>query len=296
MLSVRRHPAPDRRPPLSGKQPTQSSTRKERRAAERRDRFETARDERRTRATTGGGGGGSSFINTRTMTVAGVLIGVLIVAVVAIGQLGNRATGRLVDPGFSYPAALLDGSSLGSTDAPILLEVWEDYQCPVCGRHSLDVEPAIVNKYVASGQVRIEHHDIDLLGRGGDESRIPALGAYCAEQQGLYWPYAHWIYNNQEGENQGGFRRERVTQIAVAAGVDEAAFSTCMDSPEADADVTQTTDMANGLSINSTPTLRINGGELVRSLLGVSDLSALIDAELAKIGGTPASASPSTTP
>jgi protein-disulfide isomerase len=295
MLSVRRHPVVDRRPPLSGKQPTPSTTRKERRAAERRDRFEAARDERRTRAGTGGGGG-SSFINTRTMTIAGVLIGVLIVAVVAIGQLGNRATGRLVDPGFSYPAALQDGSNLGQADAPVLLEVFEDYQCPVCGRYSLDVEPAIVNKYVASGQVRIVHHDIDLLGGGGDESRIPALGAYCADQQGLYWSYAHWIYNNQEGENQGGFRRERVTQIAVAAGVDEAAFNACMDSPEAAADVTQTTDMASGLGINSTPTLRINGGDLIRSLLTATQLSDLIDAELAKVGGTPGSASPTTAP
>lgn len=229
------------------------------------------------------------------MTVAGVLIGVLIVAVVAIGQLGNRATGRLVDPGFSYPAALLDGSNLGQEGAPILLEVFEDYQCPVCGRYSLDVEPTIVRKYVASGLVRIVHHDIDLLGFGGDESRIPALGAYCAEQQGLYWPYAHWIYNNQEGENQGGFRRERVTQIAVAAGVDEAAFNACMDSPAADADVTETTDMANGLGINSTPTLRINGGELIRSLLTATQLSELIDAELAAASASPA-ASPTPVP
>ena len=225
------------------------------------------------------------------MTIAGVLIGVLIVAVVAIGQLGNKATGRLVDPGFAYPAALQDGSNLGPVDAPVLLEVFEDYQCPVCGRYSLDVEPTIVNKYVASGQVRIVHHDIDLLGGGGDESRIPALGAYCADQQGLYWSYAHWIYNNQDGENQGGFRRARVTQIAVAAGVEEAAFNTCMDSPEAAADVTQTTDMANGLGINSTPTLRLNGGELIRQLLSATDLSTLIDAELAKVGGAPASSS-----
>jgi protein-disulfide isomerase len=230
------------------------------------------------------------------MTIAGVLIGVLIVAVVGIGQLGNRATGRLVDPGFNYPAALLDGSNLGQADAPVLLEVFEDYQCPVCGLYSLDVEPAIVSKYVAGGQVRIVHHDIDLLGGGGDESRIPALGAYCADQQGLYWSYAHWIYTNQDGENRGGFRRERVTQIAVAAGVDEAAFSTCMDSPEADADVTQTTDMASGLGINSTPTLRLNGGELIRSLLSATDLSALIDAELAKVSGAPDSASPTSAP
>lgn len=232
------------------------------------------------------------------MTVVGVLAGILIVAVVAVGQLGNRVTGTLVDPGFAYPASITDGSNLGPVDAPVTLEVFEDYQCPVCARHSLDVEPSIVNKYVTSGQLRIVHHDISLLGRGGpsdpnDESTITAKGAYCADQQGLYWPYAHWIYNNQDGENVGGFRRERVVQIAVAAGVDEAAFNTCLDSPEATADVTETTQMALDLAINSTPTLRINGGELIRTLMRVSDLSAAIDQALAASG---AGASPTTAP
>ncbi len=87
-----------------------------------------------------------------------------------------------------------------------------------------------------------------------------------------------------------------MTQIAVAAGVDEAAFNSCMDSPAAAADVTQTTDMANGLGINSTPTLRLNGGDLIRQLLTATQLSDLIDAELAKASGAPAAGSPTTAP
>jgi protein-disulfide isomerase len=232
------------------------------------------------------------------MTIVGVLAGVLIVAVVAIGQLGNRVTGTLVDPGFAYPASITDGSNLGPADAPVTLEVFEDYQCPVCARHSLDVEPAIVNQYVTAGELRIVHHDISILGRGGpsdpsDESTITAKGAYCANQQSLYWPYAHWIYNNQDGENVGGFARERVVQIAVAAGVDETSFNACLDSPDATAHVTDTTQMALDLAINSTPTLRINGGELIRTLMNVSDLSAAIDQALAASG---AGASPTATP
>jgi protein-disulfide isomerase len=290
MQRVPRAPDADRRPPLSGKQSTTPPTRRERRAAERRDRFEAARDERRTRATAGGGG--SSLINTRTMTVVGVLVGVLIVAVVAIGQLGDRATGRLTDPAFEYPASIQDGASLGQADAPVTIEVWEDYQCPVCARYSLEVEPTIVGRYVMDGRVRIDHHDIAILGRGGpsdpaDESAITAKGAYCAGEQDRYWPYAHWIYSNQDGENRGGFRRERVTQIAVAAGVEEAAFNACMDSAEAVAAVTESTQEALALTINSTPTLRINGGELIRGLMGADDLSALIDEALAGASPTP---------
>lgn len=286
-----------RRPPLSGKQPTPTTTRKERRAAERQDRFEKERDERLNRGGSGGSGG-SSFINTKTMTIAGIAVGVLIVVVVAVGQLGDRASGKLSDPGFAYPAALLDGAAAGSAGAPVVMEVYEDYQCPVCAKHSLDVEPSLVNKYVAAGQLRIQHNDIAILGSGdaNDESMITAKGAYCANEQGKYWPYAHWIFSNQLGENQGDFNADRVTQIAVAAGVEEQAFSSCLASEAALTNVGETTSKAVGLGINSTPTMYIGGQQIV-GLKSVAELSALIDAELAKASGAPAaSPSASTTP
>lgn len=225
------------------------------------------------------------------MTIAGVAIGVLIVVLVAAGQLGNRVTGSLSDPGFTYPAALLDGAAIGSTDAPVVMEVYEDYQCPVCARYSLDVEPSLVNKYVNAGQLRIQHNDIAILGSGdaNDESMITAKGAYCANEQGLYWPYAHWIYENQDGENQGGFSQERVTQIAVAAGVEEQAFNACMAGDAAIAEVGATTSAALGLGINSTPTMFL-GGEMIVGLKSVSELSALIDAELARASAGPSAA------
>jgi protein-disulfide isomerase len=279
-MHASRAPTRNRRPPLSGKQPTTPTTRKERRAAERKDRFEAARDERKTRA--GSGGGGSSFINTRNMTILGVAVGVLIVLVVGIGQLGNKASGKLVDPAINYPAALLDGTAIGKADAPLTMEVYGDFQCPVCARHSLDVEPSIVNSYVTNGSLRIVHHEIDLLGRGTDESKIPAIGAVCANDQGKYWSYAHWIYQNQDGENTGGFRKDRVIRIAAAAGLDEAAFSTCLDSqPPADQVASVTAKATNELAISSTPTMYLAGVQYV-GLKTASDWAKLIDAALAK--------------
>jgi protein-disulfide isomerase len=287
-MHASRAPPRNRRPPLSGKQPTTQTTRKERRAAERKDRFEAARDERKTRSSSGGG---SSFINTRTMTILGVAVGVLIVLFVGINQLGNRD--KLVDPGLAYQASIIDGQTLGKADAPLTMEVYGDFQCPICARHSLDVEPTLVAKYVMAGQLRIVHHDIDLLGRGGDESKIPAIGAYCANEQGKYWDYSHWIYNNQDGENTGGFRKERVFRIAVAAGVDEAKLTTCYDDPAAAAEVAAVTAKAMGeLGIDSTPTVFLAGTKHV-GLKSPTEWSSLIDTELAKLN---ASAAPSASP
>ena len=222
------------------------------------------------------------------MTIIAVIVGVLIVAVVAVGQLGGKASGKLKDPAMAYPAALLDGMELGKADAPVVMETYGDFQCPVCARHALDTEPVLVNEFVKAGVLRIVHHDIDLLGRGGNESLIPALGGYCANDQGKYWDYAHWIYINQDGENKGGFRRERVIQIAVAAGLDEARFTTCLDSPAAKDEVTAITAKAvNELGINSTPTIYLNGTQSV-GLKSAAEWGALIQAELAKASASPA--------
>jgi protein-disulfide isomerase len=187
-------------------------------------------------------------------------IGVLIVALVAINQLGPRATGTLKDPGIVYPAALLDGTTIGSADAPVTLEVWEDFQCPVCAQHSLSVEPVIVERYVKPGTLRIVHHDLAFLGRGTpDESEVAASGAVCANKQGKYWDYTHWIYANQDGENAGGFRPERVKAIAEAAGVDVTDWDACVADPAVLAEVRASTEQGVGLGVNSTPTMFING-------------------------------------
>ena len=216
-------------------------------------------------------------------------IGVLIVALVAINQLGPRATGTLKDPGIEYPAALLDGTTIGSADAPVTLEVWEDFQCPVCARHSLSVEPIIVERYVKPGTLRIVHHDLAFLGRGTpDESEVAASGAVCANKQGKYWDYTHWIYANQDGENAGGFRPERVKSIAEAAGVDVTDWDACVADPAVLAEVRASTEQGVGLGVNSTPTMFING-TLVDppGLRSPDQLGALIEEAAASASPTP---------
>jgi protein-disulfide isomerase len=268
-------------------------TRRERRAAERQDRFDAARDARRARTTTGGGT--SSWFNTRTIMLGATVIGILIVVVVAANQLGGRVTGTLKDPGISYPAALLDGRTIGNADAPVTLEVWEDFQCPVCAKHSLTVEPFIVDKYVKTGVLRIVHNDLAFLGRGGadDESKLAASGAVCANQQGKYWDYSHWVYNNQDGENAGGFRRERLQQIAEAAGVDTTNWNACLDAAATVQEVADSTTEGVGLGVNSTPTMFIAGQTLV-GLQTVEQLSAVIDAAVA--AASPASSGAAASP
>jgi protein-disulfide isomerase len=268
--------------------------RRERRAAERRDRFDVAREERRARA--GGASTGASLLSTRNITIAAVIVGVLIVAFVAVNQLGGKVTGTLKDPGISYPAAIQDGEALGSTDAPLTLDVYSDYQCPFCAQSVLSVEPLLVSKYVTPGNLRIVHHEVQWVGSGANnESQLAMAGAYCANQQGKYWPYTLWVYNNQDGENRGGFRLERLTAIAEAAGVDTSTWSPCASDPATIQAVNAAS--AEGLPKleSGTPSFYLNGSPQGSGVKSAAEWSTIIDAALANVHASPSPAASSST-
>jgi protein-disulfide isomerase len=286
-----RHTADHRRPTLDRKTPPQSQqTRRERRAAENRERFDAAREERRNRAAARGSGGRSGGPSIGLITVAALAIGAVIIGGLAFTQLGGDDIDDLVAPSINYPAGLIDGAAIGSADAPVTMEVFEDFQCSVCATHALTVEPVLVARYVNDGTLRIVHRDMAFLGNGGqnDESVLAASAASCAMEQDEYFPMAHWIYENQDGVNRGGFRRERLDAIATAVGLDMAAFGTCMDNPAGADEVRANTNEIRGLGVNSTPTVRLNGGQLIVGLQTADALGAAIEAAAAAAASSPA--------
>ena len=75
--------------------------------------------------------------------------------------------------------------------------------------------------------------------------------------------------------------------IAGAAGLDEAAFTTCLGSQAAADSFAAVQAQGDQLGINQTPTMFLNGTKYV-GLKSASDWGALIDAELAKASASPA--------
>jgi protein-disulfide isomerase len=189
--------------------------------------------------------------------------------------------------------ALRDGAALGSAEAPVTLEVFSDFQCPVCGAYATDVEPLLVNLYVTTSKLRVVHHDIAFLGRGGagDESVLSASAAACADEQDAYWPYHDWLFANQDGENRGGFSRDRLLAIADEVGLDREAFSACLDRDSIRSAVASETSAAKQLGVKATPTFKI-GDQVIEGLQSVQALGALIEAAAA----SPSPAAPSPSP
>jgi protein-disulfide isomerase len=152
------------------------------------------------------------------------------------------------------------GFFIGAADAPVTIIEWADYQCPFCGDFAREIKPQLIQDYVNTGLVRFEFRDFQFL---GDESTDAAEAARCASDQGKFWEYHDTLFANQDGENEGAFSTERLTEMAEGLGLDTTVFDNCLARNTHEAAVQSSTDQAADEGVNQTPTLSINGEKLV---------------------------------
>ena len=197
------------------------------------------------------------------------------------GSTGSLPLG-LVRPIAEIPAALpRAGRTLGSPTAKVVLDEWEDFQCPACRSYSTTIEPQIISRFVQPGGLRIAFHDFAFL---GPESTDAAVAASCAAVQGKFWDYHQWLYGNQQGENQGWFSSERLAAIADQVGLDRTAWDTCVADGSQVAAVTAEKAAGSAAGVSGTPTLMIDGHMLSLQTDVLQQIQAAIDAA----GGLPA--------
>ncbi|HEX2756487.1 MAG TPA: thioredoxin domain-containing protein, partial [Candidatus Limnocylindrales bacterium] len=150
----------------------------------------------------------------------------------------------------------------------------EDFQCPACEQWGQNVFPSLVRNELAAGTVKIVYHGFAFI---GPESKDAGRAAWAAEQQGHFWDMWATLYANQGlHENGGAFARARLNAMADALGLDAARFAADFDSAAATAFVTDGIADAAKASVNSTPTLIIDGKAFTGS--GYADVAAAVAA------------------
>jgi len=177
---------------------------------------------------------------------------------------------------------------MGDPDAPVVVEVWEDFQCPYCHRFTYEVEPLIVEQYVKPGDARLVFRNLAFL---GDESQWAAVAANLAADQNKFWIFHDYLFANYDGENNGAFHLDRLLQMGEAAGLDMAAFKAGLVLDKARERFAriqaETSADAFAQGINATPTVVVNGMRLESP--DFASVSDAIDIELAKAATAAAS-------
>lgn len=263
----------ERRPTLSEQRPTnKNATRRERRAAARAGRQPVAAARSRRPA----------WQSPMALFSGGaVLVGALIVvvALVSSGQVGGDPS-QVKEPTSPIPdKALWDGRALGPADAPVVIEAFEDFQCPACGIFATQTKPQIVKDYLSTGKVRFIFRDYAFIGQ---ESYDAAVAARCAGEQDLFWPYHDYLFANQQGENRGRFSKSMLQAIGTKAGVDAAAFTSCLSTSAPKDAMRAETNEGNDRGVKGTPSVFVNGKSL--GFPAYQTLKAEIEAALKAAG------------
>jgi protein-disulfide isomerase len=105
--------------------------------------------------------------------------------------------------------------AFGSKSAPIIMEVFSDYQCPSCKALFLTTNRQLMDNYVTTGKVYLIHRDFPLPMHA--YSRVAARYARAAAEIGKIEPVERALYENQEKWEQSGDVDGTVAAVLSAA-------------------------------------------------------------------------------
>jgi protein-disulfide isomerase len=153
-----------------------------------------------------------------------------------------------------------DGRILGAATAPVIIETWEDFQCPVCKTANATVVERLIEEYVETGKAQLRFRYFSFI---GPESQWAAAAAESAAEQGKFWEYHDALFSAQDGENRGAFAKDRLKQIAVELGLDMTAFNAAFDSGKYESVIDAEHAEGRDLGVEGTPTFFVNGSRVL---------------------------------
>jgi protein-disulfide isomerase len=162
---------------------------------------------------------------------------------------------RLTQPAPVRTSLDLQGApSRGPEQAPVTIVEFSDFHCPFCR----GVQPTldrVLKTY--GGKVRLVflHLPIDQL---HPTARKAAEAAWCAQQQGKFWPYHDRLYDLGNDASVAA-----LSKLAGEVGLEMKAFEACTASTAARDGVDRDLNQAEKLGLSATPTFFINGRPFV---------------------------------
>lgn len=154
---------------------------------------------------------------------------------------------------------------LGSTDAPIILVEFGDYQCFYCNRFFHNTESDIMKNYVETGKVKMIFKDFTIIGQ---DSVNAAHAAHCASEEGKFWEYHDILYTHWTGGNNGWADSEHLLEFANQVGLDKDMFNSCMSDGRYNSIIKASYSDAQELGLDGTPAFFVIGPDHTVTKIG----------------------------
>ncbi|MGH8146610.1 MAG: DsbA family protein [Rhodanobacteraceae bacterium] len=151
---------------------------------------------------------------------------------------------------------------LGSSNAPLKIVEFSDYQCPFC--RDLDPKLQAVVKHF-DGKVAVIRYDLPLESIH-PHALVAALAAECAKLQGIYEPFESRLF-----ENDSRLGSLDWNDVARSARVpDIRAFSSCLSKKATMSLVNADMAVAAKFGFKSTPVMVVDGNVVMGTQSGVA--------------------------
>ena len=202
---------------------------------------------------------------SRHMLLVALAILVLFVIFFASGCGSNGSTGTPT----STPTPTKTPTP---SPTPLHVEViiYSDYQCSNCATLFFNVEEELVRLYGNTSTVSIE---VRLINGYGDASLLAAEAALCAKDQGKFWEYSNALYTAWRQDGKSAYSEDRLIKAAIALGLNEEAFSSCLKSGVNKAKVETNKKALVDLGETEIPMVYING----HKIKGIEPLQTYVD-------------------
>lgn len=197
----------------------------------------------------------------RGLMLASAAVAVLLLFAALIGY-GLYRSQQAEDTGTAPPGATAQGVPIGNADAPVTIDLYEDFQCPVCKQFEQLTGPTI-DQLIQQGTVRVIYHPLAFLNQMSStkySSRASAASG-CAAAEGVYPEFAKQLFAQQPPEGGDGLPAETLIAVGRAAGAGPD-FDNCVRQDTYAGWSTQLTEAASRAGVNGTPTVRIDGQDV----------------------------------
>jgi len=167
-------------------------------------------------------------------------------------------------------ADIAKAKSLGSKNAPITVEIFSDYQCPMCKNFFLGASQRLLEDYASAGKVYFVHHDFPLAIPEHKHSEEAARWANAAAAIGKFHEVESALYKNQDSWGATGKIEETLGGVLDPANLKR--VKALLDSSEVKSAMQNDKALGDSRSVDSTPSIFVtHGGHM--ELLPVSGIS-----------------------
>jgi len=151
-------------------------------------------------------------------------------------------------PACAANQAVAKGQGFGNPSAPILIELYSDFECPACRAFHSDLLPLLMRDFISTGKVYLIAHDLSFH----DHSAESTAYAFAAARIGKYTEVADALFQHQMEWAQSGKVWDVVAAVLTPA--DQKKVAALAKDPGILAEVKTETDDGR-LKIQQTPTI-----------------------------------------